>query len=356
MFISWVIKTCQHHLRRLTWPALSLLFVGHYMLCYLLFRLLGEATLVGQLSTFIYYCSVVGSTLGFGDLTPQTPGGRLFTALWQIPVGVGLFGAAMGKTIALVQGFLHKGMMGMGSYHYLRDHVVIVGWRGQQTEKIISLLLYDARQTFSRVLLCVQEEIEHPLPGNEQVDFIKIRSFSDPAEHQRMGLAHCQSVMIYPPTDEQTLSVALSVVNAVPANSHIVAWLENDDYAALLASHCPDIEIVRSLSAEQLSRSLQDPGSSQSVSSIMNPMLGDTGYVLRVPQDIKPVSYGELFSYMKYHHDATVMGISSCKNGRGMELNPVIATPVNGGLWLHLIGNQRIHAKDVAWHEIGKIV
>nr|WP_249420885.1 ion channel [Enterobacter sp. RHBSTW-01064] len=34
--------------------------------------------LVGRLSDFIYYCSVVGSTLGFGDLSPQTAEGRFF--------------------------------------------------------------------------------------------------------------------------------------------------------------------------------------------------------------------------------------------------------------------------------------
>lgn len=54
------------------WPALLGLFIGQYLLCYLVLRLLRESALVSQLSDFIYYCSVVGSTLGFGDLSPQT--------------------------------------------------------------------------------------------------------------------------------------------------------------------------------------------------------------------------------------------------------------------------------------------
>ncbi len=53
-------------------PALLGLFIGQYLLCYLVLRLLRESALVSQLSDFIYYCSVVGSTLGFGDLSPQT--------------------------------------------------------------------------------------------------------------------------------------------------------------------------------------------------------------------------------------------------------------------------------------------
>lgn len=75
------------------------LFISQYLICYLVLTLLGETALVGRLSDFIYYCSVVGSTLGFGDLSPQTAGGRLFTGLWQIPVSVGLFGALMGRSL-----------------------------------------------------------------------------------------------------------------------------------------------------------------------------------------------------------------------------------------------------------------
>ncbi|WET40258.1 potassium channel family protein [Citrobacter enshiensis] len=348
----WIIRTFQRHLSRLTWPALAGLFAGQYLLCYLVFVLLDEETLVGRLSNFIYYCSVVGSTTGFGDLSPQTAGGRVFTALWQIPVSVGLFGALMGKVIALVQGMLAKGMTGMGDYHNLHNHMLVVGWRGHQTEKMISLLLYDTRRAFGRVLLCEREDIQHPMPGNNWVDFIRVSNFNDPHEHTRMGLPNCQSVIIFARTDEQTFTAALSLADFIPERCHIVAYLEDERYARLLETHCQRIEIVRNISAEQLSRSIQDPGSSQSVVSIMNPMLGDTGFALPIPEWVTPVRYGALMRYMKLHHDATVLGISCCKNGRGIELNPVVATEVKGGMWLHLIGNSRILAEDVNWQNI----
>lgn len=352
MLFTWVIKTCQRHLSRLTWPALLGLFAGQYLFCYLVLRLLGEAVLVGRLSDFIYYCSVVGSTLGFGDMSPQTAAGRIFTAIWQIPVSVGLFGALMGKVIGLVQGMLAKGMMGMGDYQHLRNHMLVVGWRGHQTEKMISLLLYDTRRAFERVLLCESDDIQHPLSGNNRVDFIRIRNFNDPQEHARMGLCNCQSVIIFARTDELTFTIALSLVDSIPEQCHVVAYMEDERYAGLLEVHCPRIEIVRNLSAEQLSRSIQDPGSSQSVASIMNPMLGDTGFAVPIPEEVVSIRYGDLMRYMKLRHDATVLGISSCKNGRGMELNPVISTEVKGGMWLHLIGNSRILAKEIAWLEI----
>lgn len=355
MLVSRIIQLCQHHLARLTWPGLLLLFLIHYCICYIALRMAGEVHLTDKLGDFIYYCSVVGSTLGFGDLSPQSQPGRWFTGLWHIPVSVALFGALMGKVIAVVQQALTKGIRGLSNFNHLHDHLIIIGWRGQQTEKMISLLLYDQSKTFSQILLCESGTLlhHHPIQGNAQVLFARISNFTDPDEQQRIGLANCNSVIIFAQNDEQTFTVALSVAGQVNDLCHIVAYIEDERYARLLEQHCQQIEVVRNLSAEQLLRSVQDPGSSQSVASIMNPMLGDTGYVLEIPSDVNEFCYGGLMRYMKQHHDATVLGISHCKNGRGMELNPVVSTVVRGGMWLHLIGNQRITANEVQWHTIG---
>ena len=113
--------------------------------------------------------------------------------------------------------------------------------------------------------------------------------------------------------------------------------------------------MVRNISAEQLTRAVQDPGSSQSIMYIINPMLGDTGCVLAVPSDVGVLNYGVLMYYMKVKHDATVLGVSHCRNGKGLELNPEITTEVHGGMWLHMIGNNRILAQEIAWGNIGEV-
>ncbi|MBW9429864.1 two pore domain potassium channel family protein [Atlantibacter hermannii] len=357
MFFSRIVQLCQLHLGRLTWPGLVVLFVMHYCVCYFALRMAGETQITATLGDFIYYGSVVGSTLGFGDLSPQSQAGRWFTGLWHIPVSVALFGALMGKVIAVAQRALTKGIRGLSSFNHLQDHLIIVGWRGQQTEKMISLLLYDRSKTFNHILICDSGEVQHhPMPGHDKVFFARISNVNAPEEQQRIGLEHCHSVIIFAQNDEQTFTVALSIANKVKPSSHIVAYMEDERYATLLEQHCHDIEIVRNLSAEQLLRSVQDPGSSQSVASIMNPMLGDTGYVVQIPLHVTEFCYGGLMRYMKQFHDATVLGISHCKNGRGMELNPVVSTPVRGGMWLHLIGNQRITADEVQWHNIGNVL
>ncbi|WP_151994102.1 potassium channel family protein [Buttiauxella massiliensis] len=355
MILKHVLKLCQLHLARLSWFGLMVMFVVHYISCYWLLRCVGEQQLTSNVIDFIYYSSVLGSTIGFGDLSPTTAGGRLFTAIWQIPVGIGLFGALMGKVISIVQMIIKKGLNGMADFSGLQNHVIVVGWRGHQTQKMISLLLVDERRQFNRVLLCEPNELDsHPFTSNSLVDFARISNFNDPSEQQRIALSHCHSVIIYALNDEQTFTIALSIAGKVPASSHVVVYLEDERYATLLEVHCPNIEINRNLSAEQLARSMQDPGSSQSIATMVNPLIGDTGCVLAIPDDAGHFQYGDLMRYMKVVHDATVIGISQYKNGRDVELNPVISTLVKGGMWLHMIGNARILAQDVAWSEIGK--
>lgn len=356
MLFNQVLKLCQLHLARLSWIGLLVMFVAHYISCYWILRCIGEQKLTSQLIDFIYYCSVLGSTIGFGDLSPATPAGRLFTALWQIPIGIGLFGALMGKVIGIVQMVIKKGLNGMADFSGLQKHVVVVGWRGHQTQKMISLLLVDERRQFDRILLCEPNDLDsHPLSGNSLVDFARISNFNDPSEQRRIALSQCHSVIIFAQSDEQTFTIALSIAGKIPLSSHIVVYLEDERYATLLNMHCPNIEINRNLSAEQLARSMQDPGSSQSVASMVNPLLGDSGCVLAIPDDAGVFHYGELMRYIKLHHDATVIGISRFKNGRDVELNPVISTVIQGGIWLHMIGNARILAQDINWSEIRNI-
>ncbi|MGL4725311.1 MAG: potassium channel family protein [Scandinavium sp.] len=351
-----VSEFCLRHLARLTWPGLLLLFLCHYSICYLVLRWLHESQLTTPLSTFIYYCSVVGSSLGFGDLSPNSEAGRLFTGLWQIPVGVVLFGTLLGKVVNAVRGAFTKGRKGMGNFSYLRNHLLLVGWRSQQTEKMLSLLLFDKKRTFGRVLLCAQNELlHHPAPDVQGVDFIRVSNFNAPEEQQRIGLGHCSRIIIFAPTDEQTFTIALSLAENVPESCHMVVYLEDERYATLLSQYCPEIEVVRNLSAEQLTHSAMEPGSSHSITSMLNPMIGDTGCVVDVPKGITPVKYGAMMQYLKIRHNATLLGVSRSRNGRNLELNPDINTLIVGGMWLHMISNGPLQPRAVEWADIAAI-
>ncbi|MGC6547544.1 potassium channel family protein, partial [Escherichia coli] len=88
------------------------------------------------------------------------------------------------------------------------------------------------------VLLCESDDIQHPLSGNNWVDFIRIRNFNDPQEHARMGLCNCQSVIIFARTDELTFTIALSLVDSIPEQCPVVAYMEDERYAGLLEVHC----------------------------------------------------------------------------------------------------------------------
>ncbi|WP_182809359.1 ion channel [Oceanospirillum sediminis] len=66
------------------------------MICWTGLSLAGEEVLTDFVN-FIYFCSVVGSTVGFGDLSPSGDAGKLFLTFYMIPATIILYAAGLTK-------------------------------------------------------------------------------------------------------------------------------------------------------------------------------------------------------------------------------------------------------------------
>ena len=71
------------------WAALLLALLVHAGVSYLGLRLFAEAPLT-ELKTFVYFYLTTALTVGYGDLSPQTAGGRIFVSTWQTRTLLGL--------------------------------------------------------------------------------------------------------------------------------------------------------------------------------------------------------------------------------------------------------------------------
>ena len=60
---------------------------------------------------WFYYYIVTATTIGYGDLSPQTPAGRWVAILWLLPGGVTLFAMFIGKaTTGLIDTWRRRAM------------------------------------------------------------------------------------------------------------------------------------------------------------------------------------------------------------------------------------------------------
>lgn len=330
---------------KLTWLAIAALMCALYFGSWLLMSLSGEEALT-EPGVWFYYFVTTATTIGYGDLSPGTIGGRMVAAFIMMPGAVVVFAAFLGKMSSLFVNIWRKGMQGKGDYSMFDDHIVILGWHADYTPQMVDLIYGDTRRVARKVVLCATEEMENPFP--DAVYFVKDDSLHSEDLLYRSGIRSASRIIIYRANDDKTLASCLTVV-ATGTSAHIVAWFDTPGMADLLKSHCPQVECHSNIAMELLVRSAQDPGSSRIQGQLLSTLEGPTQFSVVLPDDFGAVSFSSLMSFFKTEHEAIVLGVAETITGDDLELNPPSDYQVNSGQVLYYMASERIHAHDIRW-------
>lgn len=343
-----MLKYLNDQLLRLSWLALAALLLLHYAASWLLMIAFDEQGIITPVS-WLYFYVTTATTVGYGDFSPATFGGRLVAALLLMPGAVVLFAAFVGKTSSFFITFWRKGMQGKADYSQLRDHIVILGWHSEKTSRMVQLIFGDTRRLVRDVVICADQDMENPFP--DKVRFVRGEWLTDQNVFNRAAIKAASRVIIFQDTDDQTLATCLAVC-ATETRAHIVAWFEHARMARLVKSHCPHVECYTSLSVDLLVRSAQDPGSSRLQSQLLSTLEGPTQYSVRVPDNFPGTTFGNLLHVMKSRHEAIALGIADTTIGEDLLLNPPGDQPVRAGQLIYFMSAQRIRDSEIAWTEI----
>ena len=351
MYISRLISLA---LRKLTaelcWTNLFLIFCSYLAVVWGLLWLSNETALTEPL-TFFYYTVVVISTVGFGDLSPSTANGQLVVALVQIPFGLLIFGATIGKTTQAIVAIARKGMNGKKDFSTYSDHILILGWRAHRTKRILELILADKKRYQRKIILCVERDMSHPFPHMLDVEFAQLESFTDKDELTRIAMAQASSIIVDGENDEMTLSMALSASSNASKQAHISAYFHEESKAELLRAHCPNVECASSRHAEILVRTMQSPGASILHEQLFSTLDEATLYCLTL-ENIPAMTVGDIFQPLREKYSMTLMAIADDEKGVGFKLNPSMDTQLHAGQVLHYIANERIRKHEINWIDV----
>lgn len=325
---------------QLNWDIILALGALHLSLSYLLLYLADESALM-PVNTFWYFYMTTATTVGYGDLSPQTIAGRYVVTLFVMPGGITLFTTIIAKLVQNFADMWRMRMKGLKDYAHLEGHIVVIGWREQRTERMIELIRGDESE--QRDILLISTLAENPLPS--LIRFVHGVNLSSPDSIRRAGADKASLIIVLAHDDNETLTAALAA-GAVNDN-HLVAYFEQPSYAELLHQHCPNAECVVSLSIENTVRAAQDPGSSRLVGQLLSNLEGQTQYRMRVPQSLQDMSYGDLFMLFKEHHDATLLGMSNGDDQ--IHLNPTTDTRIGAGMSLYFMAARRLHSEEIHW-------
>ncbi|MER2491375.1 potassium channel protein [Catenovulum sediminis] len=353
MIFRKIVSIVQRHINQFSWLMLLSVLFCHLVFTWLGLYFNGETELT-SLEIFPYYYVVTTSTVGYGDFSPATHAGRIWVWIFQIPMGLAIFGAFLGKAGQTLTLYFRRRIMGNSSFAAFENHIVIIGYHPQVSAQIVINILADKHREGRKILLCDMQQSEHPMQEHlEWVDYAKLTSYTTEHELKRIAIDKADRVIIYADTDDQTLTTALKLSVSVKADCHITAWFHDQSKVDLLRAHCPNIECSSSRIAESLVRSMQDPGASRVQEQLLSGLCGDTQYAIQIPDEVKqPFKFEQVFNGFKKLHDATVLAIAKERNGNQLEVNPELDTLVNPGDYIHYIGNYRLRAADIKWSQM----
>ena len=345
---SHLLKTLYSHFTRLAWDALFLLIAIHVLVSYAGMRLFETGEITERVAFWYYYMTTV-TTIGYGDIAPKTPGGRLFTTLWIMPGGIMLFTASIAKFIQFIADRWRKRMRGEADYSFLENHIVILGWQGLRTQRMVDEIIADVGATRREIVLCTTKDIENPMP--DKIKFVRDKALSEAGLHRRAGSAGADVILVLGHDDNDTLAAALAA-SSVNKHAHVVAHFEQQSFANLLVAHCPRAETMVSLSTEMMVRAALDPGSSRVHRDLLSVAGGQNGFSLRVPADAPVLRYGQLLRALKQHHNATLIAVATDTAGSDLRPNAAGDTEIMAGAVLYYIAARRLDPAQVDWRAV----
>ncbi len=348
LILSRVAKRLYARISGLSWDTILLLTVSHFAVSWGLIAIIGGEKIASG-DIFWYFYATTATTVGYGDYSPITAAGRAITILWIMPGGIALFTTIIAKVVQQVSDKWRKRLRGLASYENLTDHIVILGWHGSRTRRMVDHIRGGQGEHEREIVLCSAQAIENPMP--DQVRFVRGAALNTPDVLRRAAVATAKYIIALGHDDNETLAAALGAA-AVNGEAHIVAYFDEQSFADLLGAHCPHAECNVSLSIELMVRSAQDPGSSRVQRQLLSTLEGPTQFSLQVPADANPVTYGTLFSELKAKHDATLFGVAESTLGDDLTLNAPSEHRVDAGMILYFMAAQRIDAAQIDWRAL----
>ena len=328
----------------LSWAVLIGAFLVHMLLCWLLLSLAGEAELTADWLTFTYYYMITATTVGYGDLSPALPGGRLAAILVLLPGGIALFTAFLGKTITAIGGFWRRRLQGQGDFTERRGHTLVVGWQENRSRQLVEGLAAECGAA-ERIVLIAPGLDSNPLP--ETSDFVSAQSLSDLDSFARAGAAGASTIVVRGATDDETLAATLAAEAAAP-HAHLVAFFQDERAARLIRNQLPRVEVITSMATHLLVRSARDPGASRLAALMFSHSTADTAFSVKLPESAGVTRYYDLLCGLKERAGVTLIGL--CRHQESaVDLNCPPDCPVRPGDTLYYIADSRIDAGRLDW-------
>jgi voltage-gated potassium channel len=269
---------------------------------------------------------VTATTVGYGDLYPQSPGGRC-VGLYVIVGGIVALTTVFTKLASIVERGKGRRMRGVARIS-ATNPLVILGYTPGRTERVVEQLLADGAND---LVLCATDSVPtHPMPEQE-IEFVR-GQLTDDIVLRRAGLDRAASVLIDVHNDDEALAVAVAVAH-VATTPHTVVTLRDIERATLMRYAHPQLRCVQWHTVRMVTEELTSPGITDVYAELMT-YGGASTYSAQLPPTIGPVLVQRCQIALARRCQATML---AAHTGNELMVNPSWETELPAGSILYYV-------------------
>ncbi len=270
----------------------------------------------------LWYTIVTLSTVGYGDKTPITVGGRLLGIL-IILFGVAITGAVTGKIASyLVEKQLKEGR-GLADFSKLENHFIICGWRRELPKILKDILKVNPKIRSSNILLinfAEPQKIED-LRADRKLSKIKYiyGDYSDESVLMRANIKKAKTVLILADQtnpsataheiDSRTV-MAVMTIESLTREVYTCAELLDPKFEQYLKlAYCDEIILSKAYSRILLANAAAASGISQVIHKLIDVNSETPVKVIDFPANFIGKTFKELADYYQSRTNYILIGM-----------------------------------------------
>jgi voltage-gated potassium channel len=281
---------------------------------------------------FWWWFIVTGTTVGYGDLYPQTTAGRLVGGL-VIVGGVATLTTLFARLATAIDNAKGRRMNGTATVN-ATGHIVVIGYTTDRTDQILTEVIHD--RGGRTVALCAPSSVVvHPV-AHLNVAFVR-GGLSDEETLRRAGVHRAAHVLIDADTDDEALSILVTVAH-LTSTAHVIAALHDLQRVRQMSMVHSKVQCVQWHHPRMLAEELQDPGISRIYTELMTHGGGNT-YSLTLPPDFDEMTAGAYQVLLGQGYGATLLAFDH--DGK-LHVSPPWHQPIPSGATLFYIARRRL--------------
>jgi len=282
------------------------------------------------------------TTVGYGDITPSTIGGRIIGVVVMV-FGIGILGMFTATIAsAFVDTKLKEGK-GVNSVK-VKDHFIICGW-SYKAKEIISELRAD-KKVKDKPIVIIADIPEKPL---EDENTYFIHGEVDLDILQKANLREASVVMVLTDEDLDSYSrdakVVLNTLSIRKLNPNVYICVEISDSRNMQhgkLAGADEIIVIGELSGNLLVQAALDHGITKIITELVSNKFGNELYKVKTPESFVGKQFIDVLKLIKERHNAIIVAIESGKENK-LEANPPINYTIKSGDDLIVIAHERPH-------------